>query len=792
MDIFSNSIAKRLMVVVCGITLIATMSITAAAIYFNSASAGARIEDSTLNLVKARANEMDIFLGSVSRIPVALAASVQADPQKNEAALKERMRQVLVMNPDIYGTCVAFEPNTFDPNQKYFAPYYWYNKGKADYVQLGTDDYVYWDWEWYAKPRDQKHQVWTAPYYDSGAGETLMVTNSVPFYNKDGSFTGITTIDVSTEALNQITQAIGKSESFGGKAHAILVNQDENIIAIDQPDLVGKDYNEIARAKLSTIVQGALKPLAGILASQPEGIERMIDPFTNQGTVLAVYTTLPQTGWKLIVLAPIDVMEQGARTAQTYSIIVAAVTLLLLLAVVYFFTSRALAPLKNISNTAQKIAEEDLSSLVATSTAIARGDLSASTQIKPRVILYRSKDEIGLLAAAFNQIIDRLQETARTFDKMASNLRQMVGQVTEEAGSLGQVSNNLTDAVRQSGTAAAQIAANIQQISHGVAQQTDSINQTAAAVDELVRGVDEVARGAQAQTSAIASTSSLISQINNAIEHIMTNSQAGSLSVAQAFEAVHSGAQTVQETVQGMAAIKNKVSLSSQKVQEMGSHSNEIGAIVETIEDIASQTNLLALNAAIEAARAGENGKGFAVVADEVRKLAEKSAVSTREIAALIHGIQRTVNEAIAAMNESAAEVEQGVGRTKQSGQALTNILQAVEKVTQQMQQISSAAEEMSRSSNQLVGSIDSVSTVARANTATTEAMSAGFGSVQHAIDDIASVSQKNSAAVEHVGEAAGKLSEQVESVALSVQTLSGMAQSLQKVVAQFTMGQNG
>ncbi len=107
-----------------------------------------------------------------------------------------------------------------------------------------------------------------------------------------------------------------------------------------------------------------------------------------------------------------------------------------------------------------------------------------------------------------------------------------------------------------------------------------------------------------------------------------------------------------------MQNIREKVNQSAEIVREMGKRSNEIGMIVSTIDEIASQTNLLSLNAAIEAARAGEHGKGFAVVADEVRKLAEKSALATKEISALVKLIQGSVAESIRSMDESGKEVE--------------------------------------------------------------------------------------------------------------------------------------
>src|SRR5690606_10292401 len=77
---------------------------------------------------------------------------------------------------------------------------------------------------------------------------------------------------------------------------------------------------------------------------------------------------------------------------------------------------------------------------------------------------------------------------------------------------------------------------------------------------------------------------------------------------------------------------------------------------------------------------------GFAVVASEVRQLAERSGQATKEIAGLIKNMQRTIAEAVAAMHEGSQEMETGMSRASEAGQALKNILQAVEGVSRQME----------------------------------------------------------------------------------------------------------
>jgi methyl-accepting chemotaxis protein len=396
---------------------------------------------------------------------------------------------------------------------------------------------------------------------------------------------------------------------------------------------------------------------------------------------------------------------------------------------------------------------------------IASGDLTVSVQPKS------AKDELG-----------------QAFTQMVSGLRQSVGQITQSAVDLAEASEQLSSIANQAGGATNQIAGTIQQIAHGTSQEAESINHTASSVEELSRAIEGVAQGAQEQAAAISKTSMITSQISNAIEQVAGNAESVVRESNNAAEAAKQGTQIVDETLTGMQAIKSRVDLSGQKVQEMGKRSIQIGEIVTTIEDIASQTNLLALNAAIEAARAGESGKGFAVVADEVRKLAERSASATREIGDLVKGIQKTVSEAVTAMEEGAREVDAGVQKANSAGSALTTILSAAEAVTQEAIQAANAAKLMSTSANELVSAVDTVSAVVEENTAATEEMAASSSEVTRAIENIASISQESSASVEEVSASAEEMSAQVQQVNSSAQELAHLAKKLQDIVKKFQL----
>lgn len=179
-------------------------------------------------------------------------------------------------------------------------------------------------------------------------------------------------------------------------------------------------------------------------------------------------------------------------------------------------------------------------------------------------------------------------------------------------------------------------------------------------------------------------------------------------------QAANSGMNAVVKACQCMEGIKESVEVTRGTVERLTDSSVKIGEIAGLIEDIADQTNLLALNAAIEAARAGEHGRGFAVVADEVKNLSAKTAASTREITNIINAIRHESQQALTAMHEEYARVEDGVETAQAARGGLSRILDLAGESTDMINQIATASEEQSVVTSEITEKIQRISNMAQ------------------------------------------------------------------------------
>ncbi len=633
----------------------------------------------------------------------------------------------------------------------------------------------------YFKDAKEGKDVLSQPVFSKATGNLIMVI-AIPVRVNDT----VVGVAIATVPMTYISSLMSSS-ALGDTGEAYLINADGILITPSRyaEQLIKEErIKKMAELELKIDTVASQQVLAG-----NKGLSEYTGYMGRQ--VIGTYNWIPEQKWGIIVEQSSDEAFSEVIQLRNLLFILGIVAAILVILFAYNTSGLISKPIIAMS----KIAEE-----------MALGNIEQK-------VTYTSEDEIGRLADSFRNMINfqnRMADSADllaagdlttevtplsekdrlgvAFERMIKNLREAIGDVASNASNLNSASSQLAQSSDQAGQATSQIATTIQQVARGTTQQTEAATHSAASVEQLRRAIENVSKGAQAQAEAVSKMAALTGSLSTSITQVAGNANAVSVESNNAAVAARDGSSTVEDTIQGMETIREKVGFSAQKVQEMGNRSDQIGAIVETIDDIASQTNLLALNAAIEAARAGEHGKGFAVVADEVRKLAERSSSATKEIGSLIRGIQETVAEAVTAMNESATEVETGTERASRAGAALENILKAATAVNEQAQLAASAVSQMGSLSNELVAAADDVSAIVEENTAATEEMAAGSSEITQAIDNIASVSEENSAAVEEVSASAEEMSAQVEEVTASAQSLSSMADLLQQTVDKFKL----
>ncbi|MDZ4169875.1 MAG: methyl-accepting chemotaxis protein [Coriobacteriia bacterium] len=275
-----------------------------------------------------------------------------------------------------------------------------------------------------------------------------------------------------------------------------------------------------------------------------------------------------------------------------------------------------------------------------------------------RKVTVRSDDEIGTLAASYNQMLDLIV--------------YLIRQTQESSRRLQQSANDILSATEQQAS--------------GSAEQAASISETTATMEELASTYRQIAENA---------------------DHVVNMAEA-SLSNAE------SGQQAVMNTLTSMETIKSRTQQSANKILALGERSQQIGQVLTIINSIADQTKILALNAAIEAARAGEAGKGFSVVAIEIRKLAESVVESTSEISTIMTEIQAAANELVMSTEQELKQVQSGVDLAHVTGESLEQILEMVEQTTVAAKEISAATQQQKSATDQVVKAMREVASVAQ------------------------------------------------------------------------------
>ena len=512
--------------------------------------------DGTLETIRRTAEELSIFVGNTYKdTDMTTYAKLFSDTVKHDSRIR--------------GSGIWFEPNVYTGDrkyagQKYVGPY-WYADGNdvVEDWEYSNADYDYFVQEYYtnAKAMSKNDAVITDPYYDPSS-DSVMASCSAPIFNDQNQYIGCITVDLSLETISDIISSI----KVGQNGYAILTMGDGTYIYT-------KDSSKVTNA-MNIANDTGINAIASTVLSNEKG---ETDFNSSEGKMRVYYSTMPEVGWKLLLLLPNSEVFSVAQRMMLVIIIIAIVAILITSLLIFFIAKGIAKPIVKVKEFAKDLAN---------------GDFTVS-----KIAVGRS-DEIGQMSESLNEMYESNSEVIRNIS-IGSN------EVSGSSEHLYNVASDLAD--------------RFESIRTSMVKVNDAMTNTGAATEQVSASANEVNASVQKLAEETEATKGEVEKILSRAAQIEKDSRS---SCDNAISIAESRGRELEEASKQAEVIK------------------EIGTLADSIADIASQINLLSLNASIEAARAGEYGRGFAVVASEINNLAVETAQAVDRIQNTISKIQ--------------------------------------------------------------------------------------------------------------------------------------------------------
>ncbi|MBO5278637.1 MAG: methyl-accepting chemotaxis protein [Lachnospiraceae bacterium] len=366
---------------------------------------------------------------------------------------------------------------------------------------------------------------------------------------------------------------------------------------------------------------------------------------------------------------PIGMVFAGVNKNETLSSVLSIVFYMIIIVVVIALVGMFSAGL--VANSISKVLNEEIACVGD----VATGNLNVSLNRKHM----SRKDEVG--------------DLTRAIGKLQSDLRNIIGGISDSTNRLIDASDTLEQTSRR----------------------------TFSNMDQVMQSVDTITTGAISQAEDTKNASENIAYMGNLI--IETGGEAAALNESADHMLVSSDktTATIEELKKISDEVRRAVNVIAQLTEETNGSAKTIREAAGLISNIAGQTNLLSLNASIEAARAGDAGKGFAVVAGEIQKLAEQSNDASERIDQIVSTLIANAGHVVDAMQQMQEVIDKQSKYIVSTEESVSEVMEEIHTSIENIRCIESKTQELEQARKEMIGMIEGLSGIAESNVTNTQ-----------------------------------------------------------------------
>jgi len=515
----------------------------------------------------------------------------------------------------IFSVNIALEPNGLFENTPDGLSYYGFSDGSGKQMNVLYNYATYNTAEYYAVTKQTMKPHITEPYsLKLSTGETVwLISISNPIVDQDGKFIGVTTTDILTDTINNLSYNLG---GYSTSYNYILSEGSTYVSNTADKKKAGTKYTDIK----SNTVMKVSRPL------KIDGIENKL----SSTFVIQKSEALSEVTLLIMLVSAIGVI----------GIVLIAVYL-------FYLLKKSLSPINSIVALSENMGNGILDSDISVNTKDELGELA--------VISKRTSQKLGEYIKEISDVLGKLSNG----DLDADVVSDYVGDFAPIKKALLAIIKTLNSTFLEIRVSSEQVSSGSEQVSNGAQALAQGATEQASSVEELSAAITEILAHVKNNAEHAVSANTNVSKVRSEIE--ISNKYMGEM-VSAMSQINNSSSQIgkIIKTIEDIAFQTNILALNAAvEAARAGSAGKGFAVVADEVRNLASKSAEAAKNTTALIENSVNQVKNGTRIADETAKSLLRVVESVKIVSDTVQQISQASNQQSEAIGQVTLGVEQ-------------------------------------------------------------------------------------------------------------------------------------